>query len=162
MEEKISSIQTLSQDLIDKLGFNAKVEVTEDSEIFLIHITTEDDASMLIGKHARMLAALQRVLGAMLFKQLGETADILVDVNDYRDAQKERLINIANNVAQRVVEEDRPARLSSFSAYERKIIHEHINSNYHSLESFSEGEGKFRKLVIQKKAVGSTEPDAEL
>lgn len=153
MEEKVTSIQTLSQDLIDKLGFKAEVIVTEDAGIFLIHIKTEEDASMLIGKHARMLAALQRVLGAMLFKQLGDTVDILVDVNDYREAQKERLIGIANNVAQRVVEEDRPARLSSFSAYERKIIHEHINSNYQSLESFSEGEGKFRKLVIQKKVV---------
>ena len=81
MEEKVTSIQTLSQDLIDKLGFKAEVIVTEDAGIFLIHIKTEEDASMLIGKHARMLAALQRVLGAMLFKQLGDTVDILVDVN---------------------------------------------------------------------------------
>ena len=40
---------------------------------------------------------------------------------------------------------------SSFSAYERRIIHEHIAENYQSLESFSEGEGEDRYLVIAQK-----------
>lgn len=151
MEDKIPTIQSLSSELIEKLGFKAEVEVLEEDEGFRIHIKTDDDASMLIGKHARMLSALQRVLSAMLYHALDEKVDILVDVNDYRDAQKQRLIGIADSVAQRVLDENRQARLSSFSAYERKIIHEHIAQNYQSLESYSEGEGKFRKLVIEQK-----------
>ncbi len=148
MEEKV---QSLTQNLIDQLGFKATVDVNEDDGVYVIHIKTDEDASMLIGKHARMLASLQRVLGAMMFKQMEEKVDILVDVNDYREAQKERLIGIADNVARRVLDENRSAQLSSFSAYERKIIHEHISTNYLSLESFSEGEGRYRKLVIRKK-----------
>jgi len=148
MEE---TIKTLTHDLIEKLGFDAEIEVTLEDNVYRIHIKTDDDASMLIGKYARMLSALQRVLGAMLYKKMDEKVDILVDVNDYRDAQKERLIGIADNVARRVIDEDRPSHLSSFSAYERKMIHEHISNNYVSLESYSEGEGHFRKLVISKK-----------
>lgn len=151
MEETIQKIQTLSQEFIDKLGFESRVEVTFEDEMYRIHITTDEDASMLIGKHARMLSALQRVLGTMLFKQLDDKVNILVDVNDYRDAQKERLIGIADNVARRVIDENRPSHLSSFSAYERKVIHEHISNNYLSLESYSEGEGRFRKLIITRK-----------
>ncbi|OGK61852.1 hypothetical protein A3I56_02710 [Candidatus Roizmanbacteria bacterium RIFCSPLOWO2_02_FULL_43_10] len=150
MEDKTKVIQALASELIQKLGFKATVEVMHDENVYTIRMTTDDDASMLIGKHARMLADLQRVLGAMLFKKLGEAVDVLVDVNDYRDSQKERLIGIADNIAQRVLEEDRPARLSSFSSYERKIIHEHISQNYQSLQSHSEGEGRFRQLVIEK------------
>jgi spoIIIJ-associated protein len=152
MQDIDAKIQTLTHDLMQKLGFAAEVEVTPEESVHRIHIRTEDDASILIGKHARMLASLQRVLGAMLYKQFDEKVDILVDVNDYRDGQKERLIGIADNVARRVIEEGRPSHLSSFSAYERRIIHEHISQNYHSLESYSEGEDKFRKLVIAKKS----------
>lgn len=152
MTDTHETIQNLTETLLEKLGFDASVTVTDEDGVARIHIQTEEDASLLIGKHARMLAALQRVLGAMLFKHMQEKVDILVDVNDYRDAQKERLAGIADNVARRVIDENRPAQLSSFSAYERKIIHEHISQNYHSLESYSEGEGKYRKLVIAKKA----------
>lgn len=152
MEEKKQAIQTLTQELLDQLGFAAELELTEEEDdVIRVHIKTDEDASLLIGKHARMLASLQRILSAMLFKRMGEKVDALVDVNDYRDAQKERLAGIADNIAQRVIDEDRPARLASFSAYERKIIHEHISTNYQSLESYSEGEGKYRKLVIAKK-----------
>lgn len=150
-DDSADAIGELSKELIERLGFKANIEVTQEDGVYRIHIKTDEDASMLIGKHARMLSSLQRVMSAMLFNKLGEKIDILVDVNDYRDAQKERLIGIADSVAQRVIDEGRPSRLSSFSAYERKIIHEHISENYHSLESFSEGEGRFRKLVIGRK-----------
>src|SRR3989338_1679868 len=88
MEDKTKVIQALASELIQKLGFKATVEVMHDENVYTIRMTTDDDASMLIGKHARMLADLQRVLGAMLFKKLGEAVDVLVDVNDYRIARK--------------------------------------------------------------------------
>lgn len=144
-------ILQLTEEFLDKLGFNAEVTVTDEEGTYHIHIQTEDDASMLIGKHARMLAAMQRVISAMLYKRMEGKVDVLLDVNDYRDAQKERLVGIADNVARRVLDEDRSSHLSSFSAYERKIIHEHISENYHSLESYSEGEGRYRKLVIARR-----------
>ncbi len=141
-------IVQLTKELIEQLGFKAEVEIKLEDGMYYVHLRTEDDASLLIGKHSRMLASLQRVLSAMLFQKLGEKVDVLLDVNDYREAQKERLIGIANNVAQRVIDEQRDARLASFSAYERRIIHEHIAENYQSLESHSEGEGVDRNLVI--------------
>ncbi|MBP9815728.1 hypothetical protein KBD09_00620 [Candidatus Woesebacteria bacterium] len=144
-------IKKLTTELLDQLGFKAEVEIKLEGTMYHIHFRTEEDASLLIGKHSRMLASLQRVLSAMLFQKIGEKVDVLLDVNDYREAQKERLIGIANNVAQRVLEEKRDSKLSSFSAYERRIIHEHIAENYQSLESFSEGEGEDRYLVIAQK-----------
>jgi spoIIIJ-associated protein len=150
MEEQ-EAIQELTQDLLKNLGFDAQVEVTPQQEMYYVHIKTEDDPSLIIGKHARMLGSLQRILSAMLYKKFEHKVDILLDVNDYRESQKERLVGIADNIARRVIDEERESSLSSFSAYERRIIHEHIGENYHSLESYSEGEGKFRKLVIAPK-----------
>lgn len=149
--EHQESIKKLTQELLKQLGFDVEVEVKLDGDTYYAHLTTVSEAPLLIGKHAHMLASLQRVLSAMLFQRLGEKIEVLLDINDYREAQKERLINIAHNVAQRVIDEQREARLSSFSAYERRIIHEHIAQNYQSLESYSEGEGPQRRLVISLK-----------
>lgn len=149
--ENQERIKELTGELFSKLGFIVTVEVSEEGEGFYVHVKTDDDASMLIGRHARMLASLQRVLSAMLYKHLENKIDVLLDINDYRAGQKERLRNIAQNVAQRVLDEDRSARLASFSPYERRIIHEFVSENYSTLESHSEGEGSQRVLVIQKR-----------
>ncbi len=149
--ENQERIKELTGELFNKLGFTVTVEVSEEGEGYYVHVKTDEDASMLIGRHARMLASLQRVLSAMLYKQLENKVDVLLDINDYRAGQKERLRNIAQNVAQRVLDEDRSARLASFSPYERRIIHEFVSENYSTLESHSEGEGNQRVLVIQKR-----------
>ncbi|KXK10488.1 MAG: hypothetical protein UZ22_OP11002000792 [Microgenomates bacterium OLB23] len=98
-------ISKLTKELIAQLGFTADVEVKLEGGLYYVHLKTETDASLLIGKHSHMLASLQRVLSAMLFQKIGEKIDVLLDINDYRVAQKERLIGIANNVAQRVLDE---------------------------------------------------------
>lgn len=148
--EKQNKIQEITQTLCDMIGVKAVVSVTQEDDVFIVKIDS-DDASLLIGKHARTLASLQRVLSAMTFKNFDEKVNILVDINDYRDQQKERLQTIANNIAERVINEKKNAKLSSFNAYERRIIHEHISQNFETLESHSEGEGKFRQLVIALK-----------
>ncbi|OGK45149.1 hypothetical protein A2957_03415 [Candidatus Roizmanbacteria bacterium RIFCSPLOWO2_01_FULL_38_11] len=150
MEEK-ESIKKLTEDLLEKIGFTVKVEISESDGITIITLSTEDEPSLLIGKHAHMLAALQRVISAMLYKQFGKKVDVLLDVNDYRVGQKERLIKIADSISQRVITEQRPSTLRSFSSYERRIIHEHIANNYMSLQSHSEGEGQDRVMIIEQK-----------
>ena len=84
----------------------------------------------------------------MCFKTFQEAVNILVDVNDYRQRQKERLYAICDNVVKRVNEEKNVVTLRSFNAYERKIIHEYIGKKYPVIETHSEGEGSERKLLV--------------
>ncbi len=155
-------IKKLTEELIKKIGFKTKITVAREGENYDIHIETEDEPSLLIGKHARMLASIQRILSTMLYKKYGEKISVLVDINDYRDVQKERLTGISDNVAQRVIDEKRSARLSSFSPFERKIIHEHISTHYLSLTSYSQGDGRDRVLIIDFKKEEPSEESPEI
>lgn len=139
------------ESLISKLGFQATVEVEEREEGFYVHIKTDEDASLLIGKHAQSLRSLQRIFSIILYKKLDKKIRLLLDINDYRARQRERLENIAENIANRVLQEEREARLRSFSSYERKIIHEYISSHHKTLTSYSEGEEPHREMVIAMK-----------
>lgn len=134
--------------LLDMMGITADCEITLQDDQYVATIKTETEAPYLIGKYGETLSAIQRILEAMLYKTFHEPVSVLVNVNDYRERQKERLIGIAENVAARAITERRTVTLRSFSAYERKLIHEYISKKYPELTTYSEGEGYDRKLNI--------------
>ncbi|HLL61095.1 MAG TPA: R3H domain-containing nucleic acid-binding protein [Candidatus Nitrosocosmicus sp.] len=144
-------IKTQVEELLNKLTVTASVDVTQEDDRYVVQLNTDTDAPFLIGRYGETLISFQRVLEAMLYKKSDEEVHLLINVNDYREKQKERLESIADNLAHRVQEQGREAYLRSFSAYERKIIHEYIGKNYPNLHSRSEDDGTSRKLVISLK-----------
>ncbi|MFS8159054.1 MAG: protein jag [Candidatus Roizmanbacteria bacterium] len=150
LEESIKK-ETIA--LLDLMKIKAECVVSFDDDMYTVHLTVDedDDPARLIGHHADVLNSLQRILSIIIFQQKQERVSLLVDVNDYRERQKERLEGIAANVAQRVMDGEEEQTLHSFSPYERKVVHIYISQNYPDLQTTSEGEGDSRHLVIQKK-----------
>lgn len=147
MEEQ-EIIKQIISELLEKMGFSMDVTVTQEESLWMVQIAESDDSSLLIGKFGTTLRSLQTILETALFKKLGKKVDVAVNIGDYRERQKERLDEIAENVAGRVKTEHRPASLRSFSAYERKLLHEYISKNHPDLRTVSMGEGKDRRLII--------------
>lgn len=147
--DKREFIQEKTEELLRKLGFETtQVVVEEEDGKYAVNLKTDEDAPALIGKYGETLSALQRICEVVFFKHFGEEISVLVNVNDYRQKQKERIEGIAENVAQRVISERKTVPLSGFSSYERKIIHEFITTRYSELSTFSEGEGRDRTINI--------------
>lgn len=151
MADKLKLIEQEAKELLQKIVDKPDLEVSEDDEVFHVSIKTEEDAPIVIGRHGETIKALQKILEVVLYKKLGESVDVLVNVNDYREKQKERLVELADRFAKKTQEEGRLSYLRGLSAYERKLIHEYISSNYPDLTSYSEGEGRDRKLVVDLK-----------
>jgi hypothetical protein len=78
---------------------------------------------------------------------------IVLNINDYREERKRQLEEKAVEIANYVLESNRSYRFPFLSSYERFIVHAKIseNSDYADLESFSIGEGRQRRLVVQIK-----------
>jgi spoIIIJ-associated protein len=148
---KEEQIHALVEELLRRMSIDATILVTAQDDRYLIQLNTDEEAPYLIGRYGETLVSLQRIIEAMMYKTSEDELHVLVNVNDYREHQKERLESIADNLAQRVMEQGREAYLRSFSAYERKIIHEYISQKYPDLTSRSEDEGHERKLVISRK-----------
>ena len=144
------TIKQLASDLLAKMGVNGEVEVVPEGDGYKVQIESATESSLLIGRHGAGLRAIQAIIDAAAFKALGKKVEIIVDIGDYRQKQQERLQEIAREAAERVMSENQPARLHSFSGYERKIIHEYISENFPKLTSVSEGEEE-RVLIISKK-----------
>ncbi|MFZ6035254.1 MAG: protein jag [Patescibacteria group bacterium] len=149
--DKIQTIKTETEALLSKMINKFEVEVLEDAGIFQVVIKTEEEVSTVIGRHGETIRAIQKILEVVLYKQLGEAVDILVNVNDYREKQKERLEALASEYASKAQAENAPVEIKNLSSYERKLIHEYVTQNFPDLTTYSVGEGRDRRLVIKAK-----------
>lgn len=149
--DKIKVIKKETDEILKKMVDKYEVEVTADGEMHHVMIKTEEEAPTVIGRHGETIRALQKILEVMLYKKFGESVEVLVNVNDYRERQKERLESLAQRTAEKVVDFKSASYLKGLSSYERKIIHEYVVSNFPDLSSYSIGEGGDRKLVINLK-----------
>ncbi|MBI4008940.1 KH domain-containing protein [Candidatus Roizmanbacteria bacterium] len=149
--DKLKTIKAETEELLKKMIDKFDVEVEEDNDMFHVVIKAEEEAPTVIGRHGETIRAVQKILEVMLYKKFGEPVDLLVNVNDYREKQKERLEQIAENIAKRAMEEKEEVSLRSFSSYERKVVHEYIATNHPDLTSYSVGEGRERQLIVSLK-----------
>lgn len=155
--DKIEIVKTETESLLAKLINEYSLDVSEDNGAFQIVIKTEE-APTIIGRHGETIRAIQKILEVILYKKLQESIHILINVNDYREKQQERLEFMAAQYADKVTESHQPENVFHLSSYERRIIHQYITTNYPDLASYSVGEGRDRKLVIDlKEHVPATE-----
>lgn len=149
--DKAQTIKTETEALLGKMIEKFEVEVAETDGIFQVVIKTEEEVSTVIGRHGETIRAIQKILEVILYKQLGEAVDILVNVNDYREKQKERLEALASEYATKAQSSTEPIEIKNLSSYERKLIHEYITANFPDMTTYSVGEGRDRRLVIKGK-----------
>jgi spoIIIJ-associated protein len=149
--DKLSTIKSETEGLLSKMINEFEVEVVEDQGTFQVMIKAEEEVSTVIGRHGETIRAIQKILEVILYKKFNERIEILVNVNDFREKQKERLEALANEFAQKTKSTNSPSYLKDLSSFERKIIHEYITQNYPDLTTSSVGEGRDRQLVVSPK-----------
>lgn len=149
--DKLKIVEAEAKELLSKIIDNVDIEVSEDHGLFHILIKTEEEAPVVIGRHGETIKAIQKILEVVMYKKTGASVELLVNVNDYREKQKERLVEIAERSAQKAIEFKSASYVRGLSAYERKVIHEYVTSKYPELASYSTGEGRDRRLVIDLK-----------
>lgn len=146
---KIELVRNLATELFDHLNQEVEIEVVKEEEAIKVNISS-DDPGPLIGFHGKTLSSIQLILGLMVFRKLGEWQQIVVDVDEYRQEQSERLQNIALNSAKRAKFSGRPVALSPMTPFERRIIHLTLNDDP-NVTTESEGAPPQRYVVITPK-----------
>jgi len=152
-KDRNEKILQLTCEMLEKMNFEVDKAFVEDVEgeenQVLIGLTVTNPAG-LIGFRGRNLAAIQLVLSLAVKNKLGEWVRILLDVNNYRQEQKERLIGMAKGLAEKVLATGNPAEMANMSSYERRICHMAI-ADMEGISSESEGEWEERHIVIKIK-----------
>lgn len=146
------ALQLVSDYLVDvsgKMGIetNVTTDVNLSERQVVFHIHTEN-AGLMIGKHGKILNALQSLAQVLLYQHAKTKFTVIVNVGDYRERREASLKNIAERTAEKVIRTNLPVFLEPMPAFERKQIHFYLSKNKR-VTTHSEGNEPHRYLVIE-------------
>ena len=105
------------------------------------------DLGVLIGSRGETLDSLQYVARLMVSHKLRERANFVVDVQQYRERRQLALTRMAERMAQKAIQRNKPVILEPMPAHERRIIHMALR-NSDKVYTNSVGEGDRRRVKI--------------
>jgi spoIIIJ-associated protein len=106
-----------------------------------------NDLSILIGRQAETLNALQYITSLIVGKELNKSIPIIVDVEGYRKRREKQLRGLARRMAEQAVNTGRKQLLEPMPANERRLIHIELRDNPNVITE-SVGEDPRRKVTI--------------
>ena len=130
---------------LSNIEINTEVEIEDD--YFNINLVSNNN-SILIGKDGKTLTALQIVLRQVFRNQIGLPAKINLDISNYRLDKLKRVDKEIENIIKEVISTKMDIYLDPMNAYERRYIHNLVNS-HNFVKTESVGEGTERRIVIK-------------
>ena len=107
-------------------------------------------SSYLIGYRGEVLNSLQVIVNSIANKGLDVKVRVVLNIGDYKERRERALEELADKICKTVMKNGRPVTLEPMVAYERKIIHNRLQSSKY-VKTYSIGEEPYRKVVISKK-----------
>ncbi len=133
--------------VLKKMGVEAEiVGEMEEADVLKLDIQGKG-LGVIIGKRGNTLDSLQYLTALIANKKTQEHIKIKLDAENYREKRKQTLEKLAINLAKKVRKTNRRVALEPMNPYERRIIHSVLQS-FDGVETHSEGEEPFRKVVI--------------
>lgn len=103
--------------------------------------------SVLIGRQGVTLDALQMLAAVVANSGYDQGARVVVDAEQYRARQREMLVQMAQQHAEKAKESQQEVVIPDLKPFERRIIHLTLKDDP-EVETYSEGEGDDRCIVI--------------
>lgn len=147
-DESIRFAARYLEDLLSFFGINVAVTSTIDDEVIQLSVPSTSLNSLLIGRNADNLRALQHVVSMALVTNGAEITRVNVDVASYKQHRAERIAEKAEGWIKKVRETGQPMTVD-LNAADRRVVHK-VAGDYSDIKTHSEGEGRDRKLIISK------------
>lgn len=145
--EVLEYSKNLLKDIVTAMGSEVQIE-TQRKENYLKLTLHSEDSSILIGKNGRTLASLQNIIRQSILNKTGVSANIILDVENYKEKRERNLEFLAKKIAKEVEKTGVEVKMDSMNSYERRIVHNIISKNK-NVTTISEGEEPNRYVVVK-------------
>ena len=141
------------KDFLKGITKDMGLDVSFESKIRDEQITIKmysDNNNILIGKEGKTLQALTTLVKQVIYNKINEYPYILLDVENYKEKNEERLIRSAKKIAKEVAKTKVEAELENMNSYQRRLIHNAL-TDFKGVYTESVGEEPNRHIVIKPK-----------
>lgn len=150
-DQSIDYAKKYIEDLLSFFGLNTAVGVRCEDDVIELSVPSTHLNGFLIGQRGETLRSLQYLLSMALKNKDAALNRVNIDVANYKHHRAERLAEQVREWCEQVNRTGQTMHLNPMSPADRRVAH-HTVSEFGSLESHSEGEGRERHLVISKVA----------
>jgi spoIIIJ-associated protein len=149
-QESIQFAEKYLSDLLSFFGINADVTSSFDGEVIELSVPSSEINSLLIGKNADTLRSIQFLVSTTLRNNDAEISRVNVDIADYKKQRAEKVAKQAREWIEEVLKTG-DSYIAELNAADRRIVH-HVAGEYPNIRTFSEGEGRERRLIIAQQS----------
>lgn len=148
LEIAIKNLTTFLDEFVSKVS-DMKYNIHSDEEYIYVEMDGSNSGTF-IGYRGETLNAMQTILTSIANKHLETKAHVILNIANYREKRQKALEELADKLSKTVVKTGKQVTLEPMSAYERKVIHNRLQTN-NAVKTYSIGEEPYRKVVIAKK-----------
>jgi spoIIIJ-associated protein len=149
-QESIDFAKKYLEDTISFFGINATVTADCHDDVIELDVSSTELNSILIGRNAETLRSLQYLISTTLRNKNAQITRVNVDIGGYKKQRAEKLTIQAREWIEEV-RRTGDTYVGDLNAADRRIVH-HVASEYDDIHSFSEGEGRERRIIIAQKS----------
>lgn len=153
--EEEETVQEVLETLLEKLDIAGTVatQLSEADDLGKQVVEVDINGeylSDLIGRRGNTLYTLQYMARLMVSHRLQRRVEFVIDVDGYRKKRAEGLKSLAQRMASKALQRNRPVTLEPMSPYERRLIHVALRDQ-DDVFTKSIGEGSSRRVRIHPK-----------
>ena len=148
--ESVEFARKFLHDIISFFGENVEVTATVEEDVIELYVESSELNSILIGRNAETLRSLQYIVSTGLRNQDAELTRVNVDVADYKKQREEKIAEQARGWIEEV-RATGDSHIARINAADRRIVHR-VAQEYSDIQTFSEGEGRDRHIIIAQKS----------
>ncbi len=148
--QSIEFARKFLQDIISFFGENIDVTASVEEDVIELYVESSELNSILIGRNAETLRSLQYVVSTALRNQDAALTRVNVDVADYKKQREEKIAEKARGWIEEV-RATGDSHIARINAADRRIVHR-VAQEYTDIQTFSEGEGRDRHVIIAQKS----------
>lgn len=134
-------------DITEQMGIKASISVDFESRNVVYNFNTKQEGT-LIGKHGRILNALQVLAQNYLEQRNFAKLRLMLNVGEYREKRQKTLERLAQNVARDAIEQQKAVHLDAMPSFERKIIHASL-AHDKQVKTYSHGREPRRYVIVE-------------
>ncbi len=150
--DDIKDAENLLSQILSLSGISFKPgqsRMDQQSKTIFLSFQTED-SGLFLYDDARGLFALQYLVNSIINKGRQEKVTVRLDTGDFWARTEDKIRRDIEKAISTVKRSGRPYRLRPMPSQFRKIIHDMVKEKYPEFQTVSEGEDKWRKVVIKQ------------
>lgn len=149
-QESIDFAKKYLEDILSFFGVNISVDASSSEDVIELSVPSSEANNILIGRNAETLRAIQYIVSTTLRNKNGALTRVNVDIADYKKQRAEKLAETAREWIEGV-RTTGDSYIAHINAADRRIVHQ-VATEYEDIQTFSEGEGRDRQLIIAQKS----------